>query len=274
MRVTGWREFKEMTVDDYREEHLTLRGAGLHLMRSGEGPPVLFLHGAGGAPEWTPFMTKLAEQFDLLVPDHPGFGYSDSPEWIESVSDLAYFYLDLLQTLDLRDVHLVGNSLGGWIAAEMAVRCTGRFASLTLLASAGIHVSGVPKGDIFMWSAEETVRNLFANPEMVEMALSRVPDGAQIDILLKNRLAAARYGWQPRFYNPDLHKWLHRIDVPTLILWGDSDRIFPPAYAAAFGELIPHARVTVLADCGHLPQVERTDDFLEQFRALVAEAGA
>jgi len=239
------------------------------LRKAGDGKTALFLHGAGGVAEWAPFMQLLSQEHQLLVPDHPWYGESASPEWLESVSDLAFFYLDFLAEQNLTDVHLIGNSLGGWIAAEMAIRDTRRLASLTLLAPAGIHLNGVPKGDIFLWSPEETVRNLFADEALAEMVLAQVPDETQLDILLKNRLATARYAWEPRLYNPDLHKWLHRIDIPTLILWGDSDRIFPSVYADAFANAIPGSRMEVFENCGHLPQVECTDRFLAAFAGLV-----
>jgi pimeloyl-ACP methyl ester carboxylesterase len=249
-----------------------LHGVALHLREAGDGEPVLFLHGAGGLPDWPPFLDALSDYYRLLAPDHPWFGASASPDWLESVGDLAYFYLDLLSDLEIDGAHLIGNSLGGWIAAEMAVRDTRRLASLTLLAPAGLHLNGVEKGDIFLWSPEQTVRNLFARPELVEASLARPPDEAQLETMLKNRLATARFGWEPRFYNPDLHKWLHRIDLPTLILWGQQDRIFPPAYAQAFASHIPDSRLAILDNCGHLPQIEYPDEVLNRFDALTREA--
>jgi pimeloyl-ACP methyl ester carboxylesterase len=273
MGVDAQRRDEEQPMSEPRAHDFRLHGVAVHLREAGAGEPVLFLHGAGGVQDWAPFMDALSDRHRLLVPDHPWFGGSGSPEWIESVGDLAYFYLDLLGALGLAGAHVIGNSLGGWIAAEMAVRDTRRLASLTLLAPAGLHLRGVPKGDIFLWNAEQTVRNLFARPEYVEAALARTMDESALELALKNRLATARFGWQPRLYNPDLHKWLHRVDVPTLILWGDSDRIIPPAYADAFASRIPGARVRVLERCGHVPQIECAQEFLAEVGALVAEAG-
>src|SRR5215475_13517236 len=112
---------------------IAVRGCNIRLMRGGSGPPLLFLHGAGGAGAWLPVMQALAEKFDVIVPEHPGFGESDTPDWLDTIHDLAYFYLDFLEALDLRGVHLVGSSLGGWIAADPAVRNASRLASLTLI---------------------------------------------------------------------------------------------------------------------------------------------
>src|SRR5262244_4315200 len=100
---------------------LTLRGCTVGLMRAGAGSPLLVLHGASGAGAWLPFMAALAERHDVIVPEHPGYGASDTPDWLDSIHDLAYFYLDFLRELDLDQVHLVGISIGGWIAAEVAV---------------------------------------------------------------------------------------------------------------------------------------------------------
>ncbi|HVO14106.1 MAG TPA: alpha/beta fold hydrolase, partial [Alphaproteobacteria bacterium] len=201
-----------------QESFETVNKCKTRLMRGGKGAPMIFLHGARGASAWLPFMDKLAETFELIVPEHPGFGGSDTPPWLDNVGDLAYFYLDLIDHLGLDGVHVVGTSLGGWIAAEIAVRDTHPLATLTLVAPAGIHVKGVAKGDVFMWSAEEIMKRLFHDPKLAEKALAQPVPEAEVMIQAKNRLALAKLGWQPRLYNPDLYKWLHRISVPTLIL--------------------------------------------------------
>jgi pimeloyl-ACP methyl ester carboxylesterase len=128
----------------------------------------LFLHGAAGAGRWLPFMDMLAEKYNVLVPEHPGFGDSETPDWLDTVGDLAFFYLDFLEQFGLDGVHLVGTSIGGWIAAELATRSVSRLKTLTLVAPAGIHVKGVKRGDMFMWSPEETVQNLFHNQEIAK----------------------------------------------------------------------------------------------------------
>jgi pimeloyl-ACP methyl ester carboxylesterase len=243
----------------------------VNVMRGGAGPPLLFLHGAGGAGVWLPFMAALAERYDVIVPDHPGFGRSEVPEWLDELTDLAYFYLDFIEALGLDHVHLVGNSLGGWIAAEMAIRATRRLATLTLIGAAGIHVNGVPKGDPFLWAPEERVRNLFHDQRIADERLARPLTEEESDIVLKNELATADLAWQPRFHHPQLRKWLHRIDVPTLVVWGESDKIFPLAYADAYHRLIPGSRLAVVPACGHLPHVEKADVFLDLFTRFAAE---
>ena len=142
------------------EEMVTVAGAQIRLLRGGRAgaPPLVFLHGAGGHTGWMAFLDELARDFAVYAPEHPGFGRSDDPPWLDEIGDLAYFYLDFLETLGLDRVHLVGTSFGGWIAAELAVRNQARLASLTLVGAVGITAGGKPIDDIFRLSIEENLR--------------------------------------------------------------------------------------------------------------------
>ncbi len=252
---------------------VTVRDCTVSLMRGGAGAPLLYLHGAGGAPVELPFMTALADSFDVIVPEHPGFGGSDEPDWLDNIHDVAYFYLDFLDTLDLDGVHLVGSSLGGWVALEIAVRSTARLATLTLGAPAGLYVYGLKSGDIFTWSPEETFRQMFHNPALAEAAIAALPPNVEADdAFLKNRSSLARLGWEPRLHDPHLDKWLHRVDVPTKIVWGDDDRVFEAGYADVYAKAIPGATAEILAGCGHLPHVEKADAFVEIVTRHITEA--
>jgi pimeloyl-ACP methyl ester carboxylesterase len=254
-----------------RTETVHVAGCAVNVMRGGKGPPVLFLHGAGGAGIWMPFMAELAESHDVIVPDHPGYGRSETPEWLDQLSDLAYFYLNFIDALGLDRVHLIGHSLGGWIAAEMAVRNTGKLSTLTLIGAAGLRVTGVPQGDLFLWTAEERARNLFVEQRFADERLKHAMAEGQADIIIKNELTTADLAWQPRFHDPQLRKWLHRIDVPTLIVWGDSDKVFPQPYGEAYRSLIKGSRLEVLPSCGHLPHIEKADAFVTMFERFAAE---
>jgi pimeloyl-ACP methyl ester carboxylesterase len=238
---------------------IEINGCKVSLRRGGSGVPLLYLHGTDGLAEWPAMLDTLAERFDVIAPDHPGFGASDVPPWIDDVSDVAYLYLDAIEKLGLSRLHVVGQSLGGWIALEMAVRSTARLRSLTLISSAGIHVKGVPKADIFMIDPEEQARLAYADAQAGEAAAARAAADKYQDQAVLNRIASARFGWQPRFFNPRLERWLHRVNVPTHVIWGDQDRIIPPAYGAAFHRLIPGSKLTTIPDAGHLPHVERAD---------------
>ncbi len=248
---------------------LELNGCRLSLQRAGEGAPLLYLHGTDGLAEWPALLDRLAERFDVIAPDHPGFGASPAPGWLDEVSDVAYLYLDALARLGLMGVHLVGHSLGGWIALEMAVRSCERLRSLTLIASAGIHVKGVPKADIFMLDPEEQARLAYADAALGDAAAARVGAEKYEELAILNRIASARYGWQPRFFNPRLERWLHRVVVPTQIIWGAHDRIIPPAYGEALQRLIPGATLTMIPRAGHLPHIEHASAVADAITAFL-----
>jgi pimeloyl-ACP methyl ester carboxylesterase len=251
-------------------DFIEVAGCRTEVRRGGAGAPLLFLHGAGGNPGWMPFMEALAESYEVIAPSHPGFGNSDVPGWLDGIDDVAHFYLEFLAALDLSGVHLVGNSLGGWIAAEIAMRDASRLASLTLVAAAGIRVKGTPIADTFLWNDEERARNLFFDQTLAEAMLAQPLSPEAEDIAIKNRFATARLAWSPRFYSPQLRKWLHRVTLPTMIVWGKEDRIFPEPYAHAYKALLPQAELRILPECGHLPQVEKTAAFIEAVRAVAA----
>lgn len=244
----------------HKETFETVTGCRIRMMRKGQGEPLLFLHGASGAQRWLPFMESLAQSHDVIVPEHPGFGASDMPEWLDNVADLAHFYRDLMDHLGLDKVHLVGTSLGGWIAAELATCSCEKLKSLTLVAPAGLSVPGVRRPDMFMWSPEELRRKLFHDPELAKSAPVPATE-EEVMLALKNRLTTAKLGWDTRMHNPQLRKWLHRIQVPTLIIWGDDDQILPLAYGAAYRDLIPASSLEIFSKCGHLPHVEKAQDF-------------
>ena len=253
-------------------EIMTIDGANIRVLRGGpergDAQPLVFLHGAGGHTGWMAFLEELSQRFAVYAPEHLGFGQSDDPPWLDSVGDLAYFYLDFLKALGLERVHLMGTSLGGWIAAEMAVRDTARLASLTLVGAVGITAQGETIPDIFRMPVEENLRRFYADQER---AARRVGDVAKADMRLvaKNQATVTRLAYRPRFYNPDLSKWLHRIDVPTLLIWGAEDGLVPPAFGAAYRALIPGAKLVVLPAAGHAPFDEQKDAFLAAFSEFI-----
>jgi len=244
-----------MTAQERRHK---VRDISVRLLQGGKGETLIYLHGAAGMPAWLPFFDALAARHAVLVPEHPGFGASDGPAWMRNVGDVAMYYLDFLDEMGSERVHLVGHSLGGWIAAELAVRNSSRLASLALIAPAGIRVKGVPTGDNFIWSPEEAARNLFHDQTYAEKMLAQTPTEEEADLALTNRFMAAKLGWEPRWFNPGLERWLHRVPVPTLVLWGAEDKFLPSRYAALWGERVPGAKVELIGECGHLPHIEQS----------------
>src|SRR6185312_15843431 len=170
-------------VPPMRETMIEVSGEKLRTLEAGSGDPVLFLHGAGGL-NWYPLLEMLSAERRVIAPEHPGFGRADLPSWLSGVGDLAYFYLDFVSALDLKDVHLVGHSLGGWTAAEIAVRNTSRLRSLSLLAPAGVAAIEEPYGDIFLWSPEEHARNSFYEQSLAEERIRGLA-AADIDVMLQ-----------------------------------------------------------------------------------------
>ena len=231
--------------------------------------------GGAGLSVWTPFFQAVSQHFDLIVPEHPGFGESENPAWLNSVTDLALFYLDLLDEMNLKDVHLVGNSFGGWIAAEMASRDCARLASVTLIGPAGLAPVGEQE-DLFRWSYPESTRKLFHNQAIADRMLSQPPGDAQRAINAKNKATVAKLGQATRLHNPDLPKWLHRIHTRTLVVWGAHDNIHAPSFGQAWVDALPNARLSVIADAGHLPHAVpgRRDLVAGELRQALGEHAA
>jgi pimeloyl-ACP methyl ester carboxylesterase len=252
---------------------LTLHGVRLEVVERGQGRPILWLHGEEGLDPDSPFLDRLAQHGRVIAPSHPGFGHSPEADSIDTVDDLSYLYLDLLAERDARDALVVGASLGGWIAAELAVKCTARLARLVLVAPLGIKVGDretrdIP--DIWALDPEEVLRLQYADPARAAVDYTKLSED-RVTVIARNREATALYGWDPYLHNPKLKQRLHRIDVPTLLLWGADDRFVTPGYyGAAYQALIAGARLETIAGAGHFPHLERPDAFAERVAAFLA----
>ena len=240
-------------------QHLELGGGRIHVMRAGVGEGLLFLHPAAGAGFWLPFHDLLAERFDLVSPDHPGFGESDRLEWIDGMEDLVYFYLDLLEELELESVHVVGASLGGWLGAELAVHQPSKVRSLVMIDPIGLDLPAHPVEDIFAMNPDELRAALFVDQELALQFISPEPDLDMLMRAFKEKTSFARLAWNPFCCNPKLHLRLHRVTAPTLVLWGSDDRLVPLAHGEHYRDLIAGARLEIIEDCGHAPLLEQPD---------------
>jgi pimeloyl-ACP methyl ester carboxylesterase len=251
---------------------ITVAGVRLDIEEQGSGPPLLFLHPGEGLHPGHAWMTRLARSFRVIAPHHPGFGGAELPDWIGTVDDLAYLYLDLIAALKLDRVILVGNSFGGWIAAEMAVRNTARLSSLVLAAPLGIKVGGVLDRDIADMhgiTRDEYLRLAWASPAKGQVDHARLPD-TELAAIARGREALALFGWKPYMHNPRLRRWLHRIDVPTRLIWGTADGIVSAAYAEGWKAEIPGATLERIADAGHYPHLEQPDIFAARIEGWAA----
>jgi pimeloyl-ACP methyl ester carboxylesterase len=252
-----------IVVDDIRVE----------LIERGSGRPLLFLHPGIGIGSSLPALDRLAGHFRVLAPVHPGFEHSEQPKSYNSVDDLAYCYLDLLEQLDLRDVVVVGVSLGGWIAAEIAIKSTERISHLVLANAVGIKVGDRETRDIvdiYAISESELVQLAFFDPALGTRDYKSMPD-ADVLAAARNREATARYAWSPYMHDPKLERRLRRIRVPTLLLWGEGDRILSEPYGRAYCAAIPGARFEMMARAGHFPHLEQPDIFAERVLGFVEE---
>ena len=250
---------------------IALQGIDLQVVRQGAGQPLLLLHGGDGPQGHLPFLTRLAEQFDVIAPTHPGFAGTAIPEHFDTLADLVYLYLDLLDVLDLRQVILMGLAMGGWVAVEVAVRNISRLAQLILVDAVGIKPGDRDTrdiADIFGLPAPDVAKLLFHDPSQVPNLASMTDE--QVSVLAADRIAHAMYTWDPYMHNPKLRYRLHRINVPTLLIWGEGDGVVPVAYAEAYRQMIPGATLVVIPRAGHLPQVEQPDVVLQHVLAFVA----
>jgi pimeloyl-ACP methyl ester carboxylesterase len=241
-----------------------IAGIPLEIVERGTGKPLLFLHGAGGPRANAPFIDLLARHARVIAPSHPGFGNSPLPDWLDGVEDLAYLYLDLLDQDDLRDVTLVGASMGGWTAAAIAIKCAHRLARVILVDPVGIKISDretrdIP--DIYALPPDEVARLTYHDPNNAPNYAALSDD--ELLVVAKNREAAVLYLWEPYMHDPALRRRLHRISVPTLVLRGESDGLVSDAYARAYAAAIPGARYEVIAKAGHSPQTEQPQAFVD-----------
>jgi len=241
-----------------------LRGSKVHVHRFGRGEPLLFLHGLQGLAENEPGLQELSERFEIIAPDHPGFGRSDISENVDDVKDLAIFYLDLLDALRIDKVHVVGQCLGGWVAMEMAIYASQRFKSLTLVNSAGLRLKGIPRGDLFVCSENEMLKMLFAGDGAKAWLDFWRASSDREDIYERNRAAGAKFSWSPRLCNPKLDRWLHRIKVPTHLVWSEGDQVIPLAYGEALREMIPGASLSKVANAAHLINHDQPKAFAKE----------
>jgi pimeloyl-ACP methyl ester carboxylesterase len=255
------------------ESTLDVRGTRVRMLRGGEGPPLLYLHGSGDPGVWQPVFDELARDFDVIRPDHPGYGFSDEGRGLDSVHDLAFFYLDLLDTLEIEKTAVIGSSLGGWIAADLATIEPARTSRLVLLGAAGLRVEDSGQPDEFALDPVASIEAVYAGADARRAATERFEalesDPPAMERYLRNRITTAHLAWNPYFHDPKLVHRLHRITAPTLLVWGSEDGLVPVAHGHRWAELIPDSRLEVIDGAGHLPHVEATVRFLEIARPFL-----
>jgi pimeloyl-ACP methyl ester carboxylesterase len=240
----------------------TRRGIKCRVREAGAGAPLVFLHGAGGLLAEEPLLTKLAERFHVFAPLWPGFGPEPGEDLLEDMLDFTLHGLDVIEALGLERPHLVGHSMGGMIAAEMACVDNARFAKLALLAPVGLWIDAHPLPDLFATPPWELPPLLFADPaagqKLLLAGLDFGNDAALTRFMVDNarRLGSAGKILFP-IPNRRLSKRLYRLRAETLLVWGRQDRLVPPVYAARWQESIPGARLAWIENAGHMLPLEQ-----------------
>ena len=235
----------------------------LELFDLGHGRPLLFLHGDDGFQSRQPYVATLSATRRFLAPSHPGFGKSSLPDWLDSVDDIAHLYLELMDVLKLRDLDVVGCSVGGWIAAEMATKTPERFRRLVLVAPVGIKVGPPDKldiPDIFAKPADEVRELLYHNPSAANAHTGKMSED-ELALMFRARETLALLTWEPWMHNSKLKRRLHRIAAPTLFIRGESDGLVSEAYLEAYCRLLPNAQTRTIKAAGHLPELEQPASF-------------
>lgn len=247
----------------------------LEVLRRGEGPPILMIHGINPVHPRAPFVEMLARHGEVIAPSHPGFGTSDRPTDFDSMYDLVNLYHDVLDAIAAPGVSVIGLGFGGWLAAELAVAGARKIERLVLVDPVGIRISDRETRDIvhfFNTDPAELNRRAWHDPANRpdgiyalgwQATISEAMTNDEMIALARNWDSLCLYGWKPHMYNPQLAFWLRRIAVPTLVLWGASDRIVTPDYGRAYARLIPHAVFRLIDAAGHHPELEQPRAFTD-----------
>ncbi|HET7639028.1 MAG TPA: alpha/beta hydrolase [Ktedonobacteraceae bacterium] len=247
------------------ERTVEVQGIQTHLFEAGSptAPPLLYLHGTNLGNLWLDYHNALAQHFHIFAPDTPGFGLTVRPDWMRDMSDYILYFRDLLDTLGLDKPNIVGHSLGGWMAAELAVWYPERVSKLVLSNAAGIRVKGSPIADLFAMNIQEVLAACFDDP-MAAMPL--MPAEFNTDYMIAQyleRMTLATLAWNPN-YDPKLERRLARVKCPTLVIWGENDRLIPQVYGDTLHKIIAGSRLVKLAGTGHMPMFEKHEEWTNE----------
>ncbi len=255
------------------ERTVNVRGIETHLFEAGSpgAPPLLYLHGTFLGNLWLEFHRALAQHFHLIAPDTPGFGLTQRPDWMRDMSDYVLYFRDLLDTLGLERPIIVGHSLGGWMAVEVAVWYPERVSKLVLSNAAGIRVKGSLIANLFAMNPQELLAACFDD---FSAAAPLIPSEMGFDYIIdqfRQRTTLASLAWNPH-YDPKLERRLERVQAPTLVIWGENDRLIPPVYGERYQQLIAGAKLVTLKGTGHMPMFEKPAEWSEAItKFLLAE---
>lgn len=253
-------------------EFIKLQEAKIEVqLRGDRGKPLLLLHSEDNYETTQPFVEELAGKYRVFIPRMPGFGRSTLPESVMTIDDMSYIYLDLLDHYGLTDVNVIGFSVGGWLAAEMASKSCARLSRLVLVDPLGIKVGSKYDRDIedIYYLPFDTVKELkFHDPAKDPRVLTEMND-REAYLLARHRESTAKLCWKPYFHNPSLKYRLNRITAKTLVIWGTNDGLAKTKYGRAFAKRIPGAKFVSIPKAGHFPHIEQPDAFMKEVRAFL-----
>ena len=239
--------------------------------RKGTGEPTLFLHGAGFTRQWWPFHEAMSETVDVIAPEHPGYGETEMPEWLDGFDDLVIHYDQLLGAFELDKVHLVGYSLGGWIAAEFASFYPSRLRSLTLITPAGLRILGKPITNLVAMLPDELMALIFNDPANMDQYLPDFEDFDEIVHQYGEAATLARLAWNPQ-YNLKLERRLQRVTCPSLVVRAEHDRLVPDEMAERYAEVLPDSRIETVPGTGHAIAYEQPEATARVITDFITEA--
>lgn len=243
----------------WKDSTVTIAGTAVSLRRAGAGKPVLVLHHDFGSPQRLEFYDRLARSFDVLVPEHPGFGSSERPEWMRSVRDLAVVYRELLANLGIEKASLVGLGFGGWVAAEMATMAPADLHKLVLVGAMGIQPSDGFILDQALIGYIDYARAAFHEQAAFDAVYGAEPTSEQLVAWDICREMCFRIAWKPYMFSPTLAHLLRSMGAPTLVVWGEADRVVPASAGEAYMAALPDARLEVVASSGHAVDMEKPE---------------
>ena len=251
---------------EFTEEFVDVGGTKIHMMSGGSGEPLVLLHGAGGNAGWLRYVQALSERYTVYIPSHPGYGQSERPEWLETMADMTSFYTWFLEQRGLEGSRAIGFSMGGWLAAEIAVNCRHAFSKLMLVDAVGIKPQQGEIADIFIISPTEVTALAYHDPKQApeyDQLYGQTPTPEQVAIAEGNREMTVRLCWKPYMHDLRLPQLLGRVNIPTRIVWGREDQIVPAECAQLYHQAIPGSDLVIIDNCGHVPQVEKPDEFVK-----------